>query len=1131
MPATLVEIPGPAELANTIIAAASKIDDSSPSSPVNGVHKTTRFTTVDDLIRDRAATIPDTPLITYPNSRTRCADWIEYTARDLDAYADEAAKELSRLGLTPKVFPPVPSLSWVQLALTIIWGGHQHRQSSKSEVVALLGPSDLDYAISMLALSRMGFGVLFLSTRLAVEAYASLLEKTECTRMLTTSRFADTVKAIREAGRDLETWDIVGKSIYSRQSTGEQFQKQTEIKDQANAVAFIVHSSGSTGLPKPIFQSHRACLGNYALGSGMRAFVTLPLFHNSGLANTFRSIVAGRCMALYNASIPMTSASLVEGLDHIKPETFNCVPYVLKILAETPEGLAALARCKMVVYAGAACPDDLGDLLVEHGVNLVAHYGQTEMGQLMMSTRPPGDKTWNYMRLLPRARPFIHMDPLGDGQYECVVLDGLETKVMSNSDELAPNSYRTRDTFVPHPTIPDAWKHVGRLDDRLALVNGEKVLPVPMEGTISQSELVHQCLIFGAGRAFPGLLVVKSDKVPGAWTRDRYLDAIWPSIQLANDNAEKFAQIDRDMVEVLEADADYPRTDKGTIIRAASYKRFADLIDAAYARFEGGVAGSAGAPVGSGHSQVQQNMDSEGYVGYLTALFRDRMGFKTLQPDTDFFSAGMDSLQSIRARSHMMRQLDLGGAVLGQNIVFEHPSINQLASHLATLEARASHLSLPPTAAPDDDPCTVMYDLVAKYGNFDPFVPGDKTPESDAILLTGATGSLGAHILAQLLAQPHIRHVYCLVRAPDTEAATARIATALSDRGLSGSLAPAHAAKITALPSDLSRPDLGLAGTTLSDLRGTLTGVIHAAWAVNFNLGVSSFAATHIAGVQNLVRIALSVPFCRPARFAFVSSVSAAGGTPLPARVAERYVADPRHAQGMGYARSKWVAEHVVRRAAEEAGGGAAAFRVLRTGQVVGDSEGGRWSASEAVPLMLRAAETIGALPRLDERPSWIPVDVCARAVLELSGVARRFGDAAAAAAEEEEEDEEEDGAHVVYHVLNPRTFSWADELLPALRRPDCGLEFEEVGQREWVARLRAAAEKGGEEAVGRNPTVKLLDFFAAKYDNDNPGRSGLVFETEKTERRSLAIRQGFDVIGSGLMGKCVGFWRREEWI
>ncbi|TLD30841.1 hypothetical protein PspLS_01795 [Pyricularia sp. CBS 133598] len=1117
MPATLVDISRPAELANSFTPVVTKINGASLRPSVNGIHKTDsetnapsentsqsngaahnstdHFTTVDDLIRDRAATIPDTPLITYPNSRTRCADWVEYTARDLDTYADEAAKELSRLGLIPK-----------------------HRKSPKSEVIALLGPSDLDYAISMLALTRMGFGVLFLSTRLAVDAYASLLDKTDCTRMLTTYKFADTVKAIREAGRELQTWDIVDKSVYSRESTGERFQKQTEIEDQTNAVAFIVHSSGSTGLPKPIFQSHRACLGNYALGSGMRAFVTLPLFHNSGLANTFRSIVARKCMALYNASIPMTSASLVEGLDHIKPETFNCVPYVLKILSETSEGLAALARCKIVVYAGAGCPDDLGDLLVEKGVNLVSHYGQTEMGQLMMSTRPPGDKAWNYVRPLPKTKAFLHMDPLGDGQYECVVLDGLETKVMSNSDEPAPNSYRTRDTFVPHPTIPDAWKHVGRLDDRLTLVNGEKVLPIPMEGTISQSELVHQCLIFGVGRAFPGLLVVKSDKVPSSWTRERYLDAIWPSVQLANDNAEKFAQIDRDMVEVLEADADYPRTDKGTIIRAASYKWFADLIDDVYTRFEGGVAGSVSAPAGSRTSP--QRLDVEGYKSYLASLFRERMGFKTLQPDTDFFSAGMDSLQTIMARSHMMRQLDLGSAVLGQNVVFEHPTINQLAEHLSAVASGASHPVTSPKTVAEDDPSTIMYDLVAKYGNFDLFVPGDKTPESDVILLTGATGFLGAHILAQLLPLPHIRQVYCLVRASDAAAATARVFSTLSDRGLGDSITPALSSKVIALPSDLSRPDLGLCAGVLSDLRATLTGVIHSAWAVNFNLGVSSFAQTHIAGVQNLLKLALSVPFRHPARFAFISSVSAASGTPLPARVTERYVADPRHAQGMGYARSKWVAEHVVRRAAEEAGGGVA-FRVLRTGQVVGDSKKGHWNATEAIPLMLRVAETMGALPRLDERPSWIPVDVCARAVVELSGVERPFGDAA---------EEEEDGSHVVYHVLNPQTFSWAEELLPALQRPDCGLEFEEVGQREWVARLCAAAEEGGEEAVVKNPTVKLLDFFAAKYDNDKPGRSGLVFETEKTEGRSLAIRQGFDVIGSGLMDKCVGYWRSNDW-
>jgi hypothetical protein len=58
-----------------------------------------------------------------------------------------------------------------------------------------------------------------------------------------------------------------------------------------------------------------------------------------------------------------------------KPEIFHCVPYVIKLLAESDEGIQMLADMKLVLYAGSGCPDDLGDRLVERGVNLCGNYG------------------------------------------------------------------------------------------------------------------------------------------------------------------------------------------------------------------------------------------------------------------------------------------------------------------------------------------------------------------------------------------------------------------------------------------------------------------------------------------------------------------------------------------------------------------------------------------------------------------------------------------------------------------------------------------------------------------------------------------------------------------------------------
>jgi hypothetical protein len=106
----------------------------------------------------------------------------------------------------------------------------------------------------------------------------------------------------------------------------------------------------------------------------------------------------------------------------------------------------------------------------------------------------------------------------------------------------------------------------------------------------------------------------------------------------------------------------------------------------------------------------------------------------------------------------------------------------------------------------------------------------------------------------------------------------------------------------------------------------------------------------------------------------------------------------------------------------------------------------------------------------------------------------------------------------VVYHLQNPKLFHWTRDLLPALR--DAGLEFEILGQREWVQRLRQS-----DPDPKKNPTRKLVDFFAEKYDNDKMGRKGLVFVTELTENASETLRGGFDIIGTGLIKKMAQQW------
>lgn len=59
--------------------------------------------TVDDLLYSRSQTIPDVPLVAYPATARSRSDYVHYTAKDLDRFADHGARKFASLGLIPQV--------------------------------------------------------------------------------------------------------------------------------------------------------------------------------------------------------------------------------------------------------------------------------------------------------------------------------------------------------------------------------------------------------------------------------------------------------------------------------------------------------------------------------------------------------------------------------------------------------------------------------------------------------------------------------------------------------------------------------------------------------------------------------------------------------------------------------------------------------------------------------------------------------------------------------------------------------------------------------------------------------------------------------------------------------------------
>ncbi|KAL3421602.1 male sterility protein [Phlyctema vagabunda] len=984
--------------------------------------------TIDDLLISRCNVTPDIPLVAYPSTTRGTSDYVHYTAKELDRFTHEAAEIYHSLGLN---------------------------QPSENQVVAVLAPSDLDYVTSLFALSRLGFSILLLSNRLATEAYVSLLQQTNCSHLVYSGSYQKLASDIK-AEIVVTLYPITTHAQYNLANPSS-IRTSYQVPDPStfgtDRVAFITHSSGSTGLPKAILQTHKKCLIGYSSKFEYRPFLTMPLYHNHGLFTFFRSIYNGKEIALYNANLPLSGSNLIEAIEAVKPDSFHGVPFALKVLAETDIGIQALRRCKLVLFGGSSCPDEIGDRLTEAGVYLVGHYGATEVGQLMTSFRPPDDKAWNYLRPVPTAKPYISMVERATGSFECVVLDGLISKVMSNSND-PPLSFHTSDLFSPHRSIADAWKYLGRFDDRVTLVSGEKVLPISYEHHIRDAKLVKEACVFGVGRALPGLIIIPSDHATGM-SKESLLAHLWPVIQVANSRTEEFGRVSKDLVMILDIGTEYPATDKGTLKRAAFYKKFDDLINGAYDLIDAPTA----------HEGLVLN--GQQIEEYLLKLFVDIGIEGDLYPSSEFFEIGVDSLKAIAARGKIMRELELGSQVLGQNVVYDYPNISSLASHLYSLRTGEGSTYR--------DEVDVMRTLLDRYSKFKPHIPGSSMVESETIILTGATGSLGIHLLAKIMLQPNIKKIYCLVRAGSPDSARDRITEALAAKGF---LIGNSLDKITCLPCDLSKEDLGINQESIKILRASLTTIIHNAWAVNWNLGVQGFEQQHIKGTVNLLNFCLSVTTPLPARLFFCSSGSVAAGTPLPAIIQEDYIENLSYAQNMGYARSKLVTELIIK--------------------AVGVS-----SLLEHCQISMRLTH------------SWIPVDLAAQSILEVIGLVSSPSI-----------DRGQKHPYTVFHIKNTQTVHWADDILPALR--ESGLEFETIPPKEWIERLRCS---GMDLEPEKNPTIKLLDFFAKKYEKDHEaGKNVLQFVTEETGKRSKTIHSGYNVVKSGLLKKFIQSWQAEGW-
>lgn len=618
--------------------------------------------------------------------------------------------------------------------------------------------------------------------------------------------------------------------------------------------------------------------------------------------------------------------------------------------------------------------------------------------------------------------------------------------------------------------MKNAWLYHSRADSQLTLITGKKFDPAPLEAAIATSPHLDDVVIFGNGRPFPGALLLRSEQSSQVSDHE-LLEAIQPLVEKLNRESQDHARIPFHMLVPLPHQLQpLEKSSKGTIIRRAADSRYEEIMNGAY---------------DSQESDGTAEIADEDLSKYLTNLIQSMTSQSDeLTEDMDLFSYGVDSIACMQLRTRLRGLIPNYQQNLPMSVIEDCGTIRRLTEYVLRKRHGESD-----TGGEDEE--QLMLDLVKHYGVFDESPASsqannhDGKKKGEVVVLTGATGALGAHILDLLQKSTAVHVVYCLVRGADEHAAAERVSKALQQRGLVDlSRLDINSNKVKVVQAQLSDAQLGLTDELYNLLAGEATSIIHVAWTVNFRLKLRSFVKDNIAGVRNLLDLALKIPRSDPPRFTYCSSTASVmnGPTDTTGQLPERIQANPSYASPLGYSRSKWVAEHICLEAHHRTSLHGR-IAVVRVGQLTGDSVSGVWNMKEAWPMMLSTATAINCLPDLGDEPlDWLPVDIAAKAFVDII-----------------EQDDTDVDEMPVYHVLNPHQQPTWHQMLQWIRKK---AEFEIVEPKEWVSRLEGCEGS-------KHSAMKLLGLWKESYGGGGSGgeKQRPRFSMEKTKRKITALR------------------------
>jgi amino acid adenylation domain-containing protein/thioester reductase-like protein len=699
-----------------------------------------------------------------------------------------------------------------------------------------------------------------------------------------------------------------------------------------------IPTSGSTGPPKCSLNLHRGLVNRFQYmtrryESGPSEVVlqnSRPAF-DSSLWQLLWPMTNGAKVVIPRPSTQLDLVHTIALIERHQVTMTDFVPSVfntmVRQLEQDPQDVARLASLRNLLIGGEEINPTycrrFAKLLPE--VGLTNTYGPTEasIGMVFHAVDTENEQA------IPIGRPI-------DNTYGVVLDEELKLVPPGMIGELhiggvclgagyLRDSERTEEAWVPNPfdeldgshlyrtgdlvhQDPDGLLYfVGRLDGQVK-IGGIRVELGEIEHALVEHRDVDRAVVSteksGAGDRLVAYIVSAGD--PSPVELKNHLLNFLPKQAVPN----RFVFLD-----------DLPLTHNGKLDR----KRLAAMVDAS----TGGTLGESPAEIG------------------LYEIWKELLGRDDFGLDDDFFLLGGDSLLVVHLVFDIADRFDLR---IPLRSVYEAPTIRQLAAIVSGDQPLDRSPSPGNEMELADDDSRMLDDLPPAVAR------RRRTFTTNVVLMTGATGFVGAHVAAELMARTDMEVLF-LARDGNGADAAGRLRDVMTSYGLWDS---SFADRLRPVAGNLESEGLGLPEAELADLAHSVDMIVNCAGMIDFLHDYRRHRPANVEGLAQLVRLAAG----GSRRVHHVSSVSAGSAASPPAD---------------GYGLSKWVAE----RLAEQATTRGYDIVVYRLGEVMPHSRTGFPNTRALSYFFIRSCLTLGIYPADLMTLDYSPADWVAEAMVD----------------------------------------------------------------------------------------------------------------------------------------------------